>query len=485
MNKLGVSKKACILFMFCVVTAIGTPAQTTTIAPTVTFTTLHSFDLTDGRFPRGALVQATNGVLYGTTSDGGANGGGTIFSITTGGNLATVYNFCLQSHCADGSTPNAGLIQVTNGKFYGAAAFGGPNQDAGTIFNVTPKGVLTTLYSFCSQSNCTDGVEPNGKLVEGTNGKFYGTTAYGGANTSCVNGCGTVFSITGAGQLESLHSFDGTDGNVPLAGLVEGVNGNFFGTTYFGGAQGDGTVFKITASGALTTLYNFCPQNGCPDGANPSGLIQGTNGKFYGTTMAGGTELNGTVFSINSSGKLTILHSFGNTEGQNPAGGLIPGNDGNFYGTTYYGGTNRNGTIFEITPNGTLTTLYNFCSQTNCTDGANPSAVLAQDTDGTFYGSTELGGANGEGTVFGVSAGLGPFVETNPVSAKVGAPVTILGTGLTHASSVTFNGTAATFTVVSGSDITTTVPTGATTGTVKVVTPKGTLKSDVPFRVLP
>jgi uncharacterized repeat protein (TIGR03803 family) len=153
------------------------------------------------------------------------------------------------------------------------------------------------------------------------------------------------------------------------------------------------------------------------------------------------------------------------------------------YGTTSSDGTHGGGTVFKITPSGTLTTLYSFCSQSGCTDGGDPTAALVQDTNGNLYGTTYEGGAHGYGTVFRLSVGLGPFVKTQPTSGKVGAAIKILGTDLTGATSVTFNGTAAVFKVVSKSLITTTVPSGATTGTVEVTTPKGTLKSNVVFRV--
>jgi uncharacterized repeat protein (TIGR03803 family) len=215
-------------------------------------------------------------------------------------------------------------------------------------------------------------------------------------------------------------------------------------------------------------------------------LVQGTDGNFYGTTGNGGTNKQGTVFKITPSGTLETLHSFDGADGSYPYAALVQGTDGNLYGTTHEGGANDInylcplgcGTIFKITPSGTLTTLYSFCSQANCTDGTLPGAGLVQDTDGAFYGTTES-----PSTVYSLSMGLGPFVETQPPSGKVGAAVKILGTSLTGSTSVTFNGTAATFAVVSASEITTTVPTGATTGTVQVVTPGGTLSSNVPFRV--
>ena len=349
---------------------------------------------------------------------------------------------------------------------------------------------MTTIHNFCSLSGCTDGRYPHAGLVRAANGDFYGTTAEGGANQG-----GTVFKITPAGTLTALHGFcaqsDCSDGSVPEAGLVQATNGDFYGTTMQGGANREGTVFKITPNGTLTTLYSFCSQSGCTDGETPhAGLIQGTNGNLYGTTYDGGDNLGGTIFEITPSGTLTTLYSFcaqsGCTDGENPYAGLVQATDGNLYGTTEYGGANgTHGTLFRITPSGTLTTLYSFCSQSGCTDGANPIAGLVQATNGDFYGTASEGGVNGEGTVFNLSIGLGPFVKAQPAYGEVGAAVDILGNDLTGAISVGFNGTPAAITFVSPSEIVATVPAGATTGKVAVTTSGVTLLSNVPFRVLP
>ena len=179
-----------------------------------------------------------------------------------------------------------------------------------------------------------------------------------------------------------LYSFDLTDGADPWAGLVQATDGNFYGTTYQGGANGAGTVFKITAGGVLTTLHSF---DGT-DGADPfAGLVQATDGSFYGTTYYGGAGSGyGTVFKITAGGVLTRLHSFDSTDGANPHAELVQATDGNFYGTTYNGGANAAGTVFKITAGGVLTTLHRF----DFTDGAYPRARLVQATDGSFYGTT-------------------------------------------------------------------------------------------------
>jgi uncharacterized repeat protein (TIGR03803 family) len=449
-----------------------------------TFTTLRSFDGTDGSQVFPGLVQAANGDLYGATADGGANSNkgcvancGTVFKITLAGKLTTLYSFCSQSGCSDGAEPQATLVQDTNGNLYGTTFILGANG-GGTVFKISSAGKLTTLYTFCSKSGCSDGDGPNAPLVQATNGDLYGTTLFGGASNACSGGgCGVVFKITLSGTFTTLHSFDSTDGDAPR-GPVQATDGNFYGTTNQGGAHGGGTVFKITPSGKLTTLYNFCSRSGCTDGEAPlAGVVQGTDGNFYGTATAGGANGYGTVFKITPSGKLTTLGSFGPFG--YPESTPVQATDGNFYGTTSSGGTEGYGTIFKITPSGKLTTLHTF----DGTDGAEIAAGLVQDTNGKFYGTAPYGGANNDGTVFSLSVGLGPFVETQPTAGKVGAAVKILGTDLTGATSVRFNGTAAVFKVVSASLITTDVPTGATTGTVEVTTPKGTLKSNVAFRV--
>jgi uncharacterized repeat protein (TIGR03803 family) len=453
-------------------------------SPAQTITTIHSFNETDGYLPFAALDQATDGNLYGTTYYGGTAGSGNVFKISPTGTLKTVYSFCSQSGCADGEYSYATPIQGTDGNFYGTTYLGGTN-DQGTVFKLSPSGTLTTLHSF----DGTDGSEPLVGLVQANNGSFYGTTYSGGSK-----GDGTVFRITSTGTFTTLHSFCSqskcADGQNPFAVLILGTDGNLYGTTLAGGAHGDGTVFKITPSGGLTILHSFCSQTGCPDGEFPqTGLFQATDGNFYGTTILGGAYGNGTIFKMTPTGTLTAIYSVcsetGCPDGNYLYAGLTQATDGNLYGMMDIGGANGYGTLFRITTTGSLTTLYSFCSQSGCTDGEYPSGGLVQDTNGNLYGMTADGGANGDGTVFSLSVGLGPFVETLPTSGKVGTTVKILGSNLTGATSVTFNGTPATFAVSSSTFITATVPSGATTGTVQVVTPTGTLSSNVPFRVAP
>jgi uncharacterized repeat protein (TIGR03803 family) len=470
MKTLSACKNSCVILLLFAATAISLQAQT--------YTRLHSFDIADGYAPDAGLVQAADGNLYGTTYQGGANGFGTTFMITPRGTLTTLHTFCSMNLCTDGAYPLGGLVQATDGNLYGTTTAGG--QSYGTVFRITLTGTLTTLHKFAGLP--TEGSSPSASLVQATDGSFYGTTSGGG-----TYGYGTVFKITRSGVLTTLHNFCSenlcSDGQNPYASLVQFTNGNLYGTTYSGGANGFGTIFMITTKGRLTTLHSFTDE----DGANPyAGLVQATDGNFYGTTYGGGAESDGTVFKITPDGILTTLHSFvgGPTDAANPYAGLIEATDGNFYGTTDGGGTETYGTVFEITSSGAVTILHSFCSQRGCADGQGSEAALVQDTNGTFYGATPEGGAMGYGTVFSLSDGLGEFVETLPTSGKVASTVGILGTQLTGATNVTFNGTAAVFKVISNSLITATVPAGATTGKIQVATPGGTLTSNIPFRVM-
>lgn len=257
------------------------------------------------------------------------------------------------------------------------------------------------LYSFTGGS---EGASPFASLIQATDGNFYGTTYKGGAG-SCTGvptpaeGCGTVFKLDSSGDLTTLHRFAGSDGAWPVAGLIEATDGNFYGTTQQGGndcglGQGCGTVFKMDSAANLTTLHSFAGS----DGAWPNGLIQASDGNFYGTTNSGGATSHGTVFKMGSDGTLTTLHSFagGPSEGRSALGGLIQAADGDFYGTTSSGGASGFGTLFKIDSAGSLTTLHSFV----LSDGVSPYASLIQTTDGNYYGTTNGGGASHLGTVF-------------------------------------------------------------------------------------
>jgi uncharacterized repeat protein (TIGR03803 family) len=447
-----------------------------------TFTSLHSFTGTDGSYPYAGLIQSTSGKLFGTTSDGGAFTGGTVFTITTGGTLKSLYSFCKLASCADGTDPRSPLVQATNGNFYGVTFGGGPSDSFGTIYQITNSGVLTTLYTFCQLSECADGDVPWGGMVQALNGTLYGTTVGGGAHSG-----GTVFDIKTTGGTPSiLYSFcslsECADGTAPQANLIQGTDGNFYGSTYDGGEfTYYGNAFKVTPTGVFTSLHSF---DGT-DGDEPiGGLSQATDGNFYGTTQVDGANGYGTVYKITSSGTLTTLYNFcvssSCPDGSIPEDSLVQGTDGNLYGTTFSGGAFGEGTIFSITTAGVLTTLHSFDN----TDGAQPWAGVIQDTNGTFYGTTYSGGTSNLGTVYSLSMGLEPFIKINPPAAKVGTTVTILGTNLTGATKVTFGTLAATPKVLSSSEITVVVPAITKNVKVTVTAPSGTYSTYPLFRLV-
>ena len=453
----------------------GDAPVASSLSPSITETVMHSFcsqrDLgtgvcLDGYRPGGGLlgsggvIEGSDGNFYGATVPFPVISGGTIFKLTPSGTLTTLHSFCPgmdpnRGGCLDGAGP-VGVIEGSDGNFYGVAAQGGANFEpgggtAGTAYMLTPSGTLTTLYSFCAQvdpktEKCLDGENP-GRMIEGSDGNFYGITLSGGAKAfGGAQPGGTVFKMTPSGALTTLHSFCSEvdpstavclDGEQP-ADLIEGSDGNFYGITFVGGkfdrtTSSGGTVFQITPSGTLTTLHSFCSESNCVDGETPVGLIEGSDGNFYVSTIRGGAHDDGAVIRLTPSGTVTTLHSFcsqGNPninqclDGTSPYG-VTEGSDGNFYGTTRAGGKFGNqtsdGTAFMLTPSGKLTTLYSFCSQVDpntlfCLDGSLPNGGVIEGSDGNFYGTTEYGGANGDpgfGTVFKLAVSFPTKVPAN------------------------------------------------------------------------
>jgi len=434
------------------------------VANAQTFTTLFEFDSTHGANPGSEmqLVQGLDGNLWGTTESGGVYVGGTIFRISIAGGLTTEFDFTSSAY-----GPTAGLTLAPSGLLYGTTNYGGPDG-VGAFFSFSPK--TRNLVTLSRGFGGIYGSTPLTGVIRAFNGTFYGITSNGGASI--------VFLTSANGYIGVVCDLGFEAG---LSTLAQSGNGNFYGTSNGGGPNG--TVFEVTPGGTLTILHSFVQT----DGATPfGGLAEGANGDFYGTTNLGGADDLGTIFRITPSGALTMLHNFRGSDGNYPGGYfpaalLVEGTDGNFYGTTTAGGANGFGTIFKITPAGALSTLWSFDS----TATNNTSGGLMQATDGNFYGTIFAGGANGYGSVYRLSVGLAPFVRTLPGLGNVGSTVEILGTDLTGATSVTFNGTPATFTVsTSGTWISATVPAGATSGSVQVTTPSGTLQSNVAFDVL-
>ena len=455
-------------------------------------------------------MQGSDRDFYGTTAQGGEFSSGTLFRISPSGNLMTLYSFI----GGDGATPCAGLVQGSDGNFYGTTYDGGTGgygtvfkfrpitcisassspSEAGTIsgggtvlcgsnvtvcaaanlcyrfVNWTENGNVVgtaACYAFTASSNRTlvANFAPVTYTITTSSSPASGGSTSGGGTVSCgsgvslnatTNACyhfvnwtengievstsasysftaGTnrtlVAHFAGLGPMTMLYSFSGSDGAAPYAGLVQGTDGNFYGTTCQGGTSGYGTVFRISPSGWLMDLHRF---TGGSDGLNPYGLVQGSGGYFYGTTFQGGADDYGTVFRIGSDGTFTNLYSFSWSDGTHPQAELVRSGDGNFYGTTYFGGIGY-GTVFRIGSDGTFTNLHSFGSS----DGAYPEAGLVQGTDGNFYGTTSVGGPSGYGTLFRIS----PAGTLTTLHSFSGSDGTYPRAGLVQGSDGSFYGT--------------------------------------------
>ena len=479
------------LFVFAVVLlTFATPSSNAQ-----TFSVLYNFGSAAGDpynpSYSGIVTQGTDGNLYSTAPHGGAHACGAVFKITPARKLTIVYSFACSS---DGGFPQGGVTLGRDGNFYGTTYEDGDGSPfpAGTVFQVTPSGSLKTLYNF---GDGKDGGYPFAPPVEGNDGNFYGTTIDGGDTTHCgATGCGTIYKITPSGVLTTLHRFVITDGNEPYAPLVLGTDGNFYGTTEYGGANSanSGVVFKITPAGLFRVLYSF---DGTHGESPTAPLVEGSDGNFYGTTRNGGVGY-GVVFKITPAGTLKVLRNLvGSTDGANPYAGLVQGTDGNFYGANAYGGTVNSkcsdgcGTLFKITPLGVYSVLYKFASLSEV------SVTPFQHTSGVVYGDTIVGGT---GKISPCTVGacgvfyrwhnttLTPFVSLLPYSGKVEQTIEILGQGFVSGkTTVSFNGSAAKATVYSNTYLTAVVPKGATTGLITVTTSGVKLTSNKTFRVTP
>ena len=361
-----------------------------------TLMTLRMFSRIEGSLPQGSLLQAADGNFYGTTSSGGSGGQGTVFRITPTGELTVLHSFVT----TDGASPDAGLVQGADGNFYGTTSGGG--SGIGTVFQITPAGALSTLHNF----NLTDGDLVTGKVTIGSDGNFYGTTQLSGPGS-----VGTVFQLTPEGDLTTLHAFNNSgtngDGSRPVSGVTEGRDGNFYGTTLSGGVDNRGTIYKITPDGTFTTLHAFAVSI---DGQQPeTELALGNDGSFYGVASSGPTR-GGVVYRVTPEGDLSVLHAFsnqypGSNNGYNPRGILVEDSAGNFYGITTAGGTSDHGTVYQLSPDGVLTTLYSF---TGGGDGGSPFGGLVQGSDGNYYGTTST-------TVFKLTLHPGFFTGAAPL----------------------------------------------------------------------
>lgn len=346
-------------------------------SPDGTESVLYAFcsqpNCADGELPAGNLVRDSGGNLYGTAMLGGAGadcptdvaGCGTVFRLSPDGTLTVLYNFCSLANCTDGAFPQGALVLDGQGNLYGTTTNGGmaagpcqPVPGCGTVFKLAPDGAETILHKFCARQNCTDGEAPNSGVVTDRNGNLFGTTTSGGV------GGGVAFEVKPDGKEVVLYSFcslqNCDDGKFPSAGLLEDKNGNFFGTTEYGGTGNNGTVFELTSRGKETVLYNFCSLARCLDGGGPNAaLIADAKGNLYGTTlrgggghMAGACDGCGVVFKLAPDHKETVLHGFCHglcKDGGIPQASLTSNGKGQLFGTaSAFGANDLGGTLFEL-----------------------------------------------------------------------------------------------------------------------------------------
>lgn len=416
------------------------------VTPLGVFTLLASICGNDGAFPYSAPIQAPNGIFYGTTSAGGSNGDGTIYSVTESGTLALLHTFA----GTDGSTPYAPLVVGSDGNLYGGTYYGGTNND-GVLFRITPNGTYTVLHNLAG----TDGTNIYNGLCLGRDGNLYGVTRIGGTE----NG-GVIFKLTNSGVYTVLYNITNTYSE-PASSLVQASDGNLYGVLGQGNSSQPGWIYSVSTTGTFTILHEFCQETNCTDGSAPTTpLIQHTNGILYGFTLQGGTgtQYDGTFYSLNIGAQPFVRLM--STSGKEGAKIEIQGQGFKSASVVKFGGTQattvtRSGATFLIAtvPAGALT-------------GAVTVAT----------GSTTL-------TSLQTFKVLPTAPSFTPPSGAVGTPVTITGTGLMQTTKVAFNGKSASFTVVSDTEITATVPTGATTGKIAITTKGGTTETSTSFTV--
>ncbi|MBZ5719607.1 MAG: IPT/TIG domain-containing protein [Acidobacteriia bacterium] len=473
-SALGSVFKREIVAMLVAVALVGGATAASAQTYTVLFTYPQTSGGNTGILSPDVMSQGQDGAFYTTDAYDGTNNQGSVFKMTTGGQMTIIYSFCPVAGCVDGADPQGGVMLGFDGNLWGTTQIGGAHA-AGTAFKITPTGTLTKIWDF---ANGTDESVPYFAILQGQDGNHYGVS-YG----QYVGQYGAFFKISSSNAFTALTDFNFTDGALPAL-PVQGTDGSFYGTAQFGGSSNLGVVYKATPAGVITVLHNF---TGYPnDGTYPKGpLVQGNDGFLYGVTYEGGAHNLGTIFKISTNGKTyVVLHSFSGypTDGTFPLSGLALGTDGNLYGGTLDGGTKNFGTLYETTTTGTETVLLNFCDPT-C-NGFAPQTPMVQHTNGKFYGNT-TGNSLGGGVFFSFDTGLKPFAGLVTWTAKVGKTAEILGQGFAGTTKVSFNGTSAAFTVVSDTYLTATVPAGATTGFVTVTTPGATLKSNRKFLVTP
>lgn len=397
------------------------------LTPGGTFSKLHDFKAaTDGDGP-GGLTLGKDGNLYGTTYQGGAHGVGTLFKLMPAGAFTVLHHF--GAVVREGTFPYAPPIEARDGSLYGPTTSGGSNG-LGSVYKLTPNGTFTTLFSFGydTDGNATQGDQPYAPLMQGIDGAFYGTCVSGG-----IFGSGTVFKLTAAGVAATVYHFDGTRGAHPHSAVMQGADGNLYGTAANGGSAGGGVAYKLTLKGIITVLRNFDSSAGA-----------------------------------------------GQAKGYLPFAGLVQGSDGNFYGATSRGGVNQRGVLFQLTPAGSYTVQASF----NTTNGAWPESTPLLHTNGRIYGLTNSGGGSSAGTLYGLDIGAPAFISAVPNAAKAGSSVGLLG-AVGGTTAVSFNGVNANFSGTGSTYRTVVVPTGAATGLINVTTPTGASQTLKAFQQLP
>jgi uncharacterized repeat protein (TIGR03803 family) len=376
---------------------------------------------------RGDPLLASDGNFYLSTSSGGANALGAIVQVTPAGVGTVLYSFA--GGDADSALPFAGLMQASDGNFYGTSYYGGP-KSGGTVYRLTPAGVYTSLYTFTNESQ--GAYYPYAGLVQGPDGALYGSTLRGGTKDQ-----GTVYRITTDGTYSVLFNFTGPDGANPEGTLIVGKDGALYGTTLIGGANNRGTVFKITTSGTLSTLYSFenlgayssAGVGTNTNGSNPrAGVTLGADGNFYGTTYQGGGSGFGTVFRLTSAGAITVLHSFAGApyDGAGPLAAPSLDAAGNIYGTTERGGPASSGVAWRISPTGVYTMLHGFTGTD--ADGGTLYGKLVP-LNGFLYGVSYTDTNSGGGILFRMQAAA--TGTTLPVRFDVSVPTLTLGSSAT------------------------------------------------------
>jgi uncharacterized repeat protein (TIGR03803 family) len=422
------------------------------------------------------LTQGRDGALYGTSSQDSGN----VFRLTTQGQYSQLYAFSSGPFI----NPEGGVTLGADGNFYGTTQLGGVSYNFGGLFQLTPAGVFTDLYEF---NDFFVDSYPAAPPILASDGNFYGTTV--GVGTDGEQDGAVVYRyMPSDGSTTILYTSYPATGAF-LWGPVQGTDGNLYATAQYGGPKQWGNIFEMSLAGDFIFDHGL---TGPPGPAAPfSGLIQGSDGNFYGTSSEGGTSGRqghgeagfGTVYKMDTSNTVTALYSFpSEAGGYFPVGALTEGTDGYLYGTTSEGGPDDGGTLFRISTSGSYERLGSFTYET----GIQPLGALMQHTNGVFYGTTRSYGANGPGTVYSLDMGLAPFVAFVQPTGEVGATAQILGQGFNHVTAVSFNGVpATTFAATSDTYLIATVPSGATTGPVTVTTSTGTLTSNKSFQVLP